>query len=556
MKRKYLLLLTTLFVVPLMSSCKKKIISADDPTKANLHVGVFGGGIGGAWLEEAAVRFEEKFKDSTNFQQGRTGVKVHVKATRDYYAPDFVDSNFDKDIYFTEDMDYISFINKGKVLDMTDVMTTPLTAYGESKSILDKINEVEWTNDEEKTNKTAMVYDNFLNRNGKYYAIPYYDSFYGFVYNKTLFQKKGLYIKEGDGIKFTNNLSERSKGPDNVAGTYDDGLPTTYEEFGKLMDRMVALNITPFLTSDAGREYVDNTLSNFWANYEGYDQMKINYNFNGTMKNHVQSINDGVVTTNEVAITTQNGYELQKSAGKYQALNFLENYMLKDSKYHENVDTHLNAQYMYVFGSNNKNYGMIIEGSWWENEAGQQNVWKKIADNGDERDEYALMPIPFVDKAHAEKMNYKQTRFSLSASYGFISSNSSQVALAKEFMRFLHTDAELANFTKSTSMTRPLAYNVSDEFYNSLTSYGKSLVDIKKSIDIVYPYGNTKLAINNYDDFKHKGWSWRSRIDSSTLFGPWQWRTTSGHTRADVTYFNGLYDYFSLNWSNFLDKAR
>lgn len=37
-----------------------------DATKANISVATYEGGVGYAWLEEAAKRFEEKYKDATH----------------------------------------------------------------------------------------------------------------------------------------------------------------------------------------------------------------------------------------------------------------------------------------------------------------------------------------------------------------------------------------------------------------------------------------------------------------------------------------------------------
>ena len=49
-----------------------------DTTKANLSVATFDGGVGRAWLQDAAARFEAKYANATHFQEGRVGVKVSV----------------------------------------------------------------------------------------------------------------------------------------------------------------------------------------------------------------------------------------------------------------------------------------------------------------------------------------------------------------------------------------------------------------------------------------------------------------------------------------------
>ena len=111
-----------------------------DATKANLTVATFDGGVGRAWLDDAAARFEELYKDATNFQEGRTGVNIIVDGSKDKYGGKTLSEKaLNKDVYFTEGVDYYDFVNKGKVADITDVLTGSMTTYGESGTIEDKM---------------------------------------------------------------------------------------------------------------------------------------------------------------------------------------------------------------------------------------------------------------------------------------------------------------------------------------------------------------------------------------------------------------------------------
>ena len=70
-----------------------------------------------------------------------------------------------------------------------------------------------------------------------------------------LFEEEGYYFDDfGDTIRLKDGKNataakraefeaQKSKGPDNVKGTYDDGLPATYDQFIELCDIISAKNI-------------------------------------------------------------------------------------------------------------------------------------------------------------------------------------------------------------------------------------------------------------------------------------------------------------------------
>ena len=148
MKKNRLLILTPALlglIITGMTGCVGHKHGGDDddedPTKANITVATLDKGIGTAWLENAAREFEELYKDATNFQEGRVGVKVLVKGSTQYDGSYIETANLNHDIYFTEGISYRQLSREGKFLDLTDLMTTPLTGYGENKTILSKIDE-------------------------------------------------------------------------------------------------------------------------------------------------------------------------------------------------------------------------------------------------------------------------------------------------------------------------------------------------------------------------------------------------------------------------------
>lgn len=532
--------LTTLLMTSLTGCLGRREGGGEDNTKANLSVATLDKGIGTTWLTNAAAIFEEMYKDSTEFQEGRVGVKINVVGSTQYDGAYIQNSNLNKDIYFTEGIPYRELIPTGKFLDISDVLEADLSAYEDNRTIKAKLD-------------SGM--EQYLNYSGKYYGIPFYESFYGMVYDVSLWKEKGLYLsKSGTFVRANGDLS---LGCDGVAGTLDDGLPSTYEEFGKLITKLRDYGI-PFVNSNNGIEYTANYLYNVLADYEGLDNMTLTTTLSGTASDLVATdgleLNeDGSVKSvtykDPVTITNDNGYELTRQIGKYQALHFMKDILMSSSNNFETISTHTAAQTSFVYGKQNgagKTVGMIIEGSWWENEA--RNTIANYEETYGERSDYAIMPIPFADDAKAEACGRKHTYLSLSQSFGIVNAQCKNVKLAKEFMKFLHSDKMLSKFTADTSITRPLNYEVSASDQSKLSTYAKSLIDLKKNSDIFYPYTSNQFMMDNSHYFTAFNFTWNSKIDQ-VYKHPWMYFSSVKNATA-LAYFNGQYEYFSQQWGS------
>ena len=543
MNKKLLVIPMLGIVIPTLSACGKKSGTIDDPTKANLHVLTLDKGIGTKWLENAAAIFNEMYAESEDFQQGRKGVKVSIIGDTKLDGAYLNTAVLNDDIYFTEQVDYRDLVNKGKLLDITDVLKADLSFYGdeEGKTILSKID---------------PTMESYMNMNNKYYGVPFYDSFYGFVYDVTLWKENNLYLSNDPEDPFVPyDDANISVGSDNIAGTPDDGLPATYEEFGLLMDELNQRGITPFITADIAKEYVADYLYNVVADYEGVDQMVLNLTLNGTATDLIDTVdNNGNITYKPATqITQSNGYLLTRQAGRYSGLNFLKNYIMTlpngQASGYRFVDTHTTAQRQFVqknVGSR-PDVGMIIEGSWWENEAA--SIIATEAEKSGRRD-FAIMPIPFASKEKAIESNYKHTYLSLSQSFGVVSSKCSNVKLAKEFMKFLHCDKMLSKFTADTSITRPLNYEVTSQDQSKLSNYAKSLIYLKQHSNIVYPYSSLPVMVNNPSDFKHYYFVWKSDVDGTPYNHPWDYLRDGSKNPTIKKYFDGHYDHYYNRWPN------
>lgn len=299
-----------------------------DYSKTQLYVSNFNGGYGDTWLRDLKAKFEAKNKD-ISFEKDKLGVQVIIdnsKLTGDNLLSSIPSSN--NNVYFCESVFYFDYLNAKVMADITDVVEKDLTDYGDTGTILDKFD------DEQK--------DFYRASDGKYYGIPHYQGFYGLTYDLKLWEDKKLYIAadpektsekvnalyDGDSIALCRNASQtKSNGPDGLAGTSDDGFPATYEEMAKLMEIMVKKGITPFTWSGKyQKEYNQKFLTSLLVDYEGAEQTRLLFNYNGTATHLVESVNsDGTLKfRSPTEVNNSTGYKTFESAGRYYALKFME----------------------------------------------------------------------------------------------------------------------------------------------------------------------------------------------------------------------------------------
>ena len=474
-----------------------------DKTKAQLTISTFEGGVGKKWLENAAREFEEMNKDRTDYKEGRTGIQIHIKMDRSVGGASLETSNFNRDIYFTENVDYYKLTNQNKLLDISDILKAENPDDG-GKRIIDKID-----------NNLLS----FMTRNNKIYAVPFYECIYGLVYDKALFEDQGYYLTDDGEPAYSKE--QYGTGPNGIAGDWDDGLPKTYAQFETLMELMVENDDTPFTYSkNNSKEYTTRALVSWWSDYEGYDQTQLNFSFNGTAEHLVSSISGREATlAAPKTITKNNGYELRKQAGVFYALDFARNVLTKKTSYYSSKpSSNYDAQKLFVrqkyTDDSNKAIGMLFEGTWWENEA--KSVFEDlINNNGVDPSEFrfGLMPIPKVDEDHLGDATFTN----LNRSYGFINAKTTNKMQALEFFKFLHTDAQLKAFTLETNMTRGLDYSFTEEEFAQVSDFAKDLMYIKQSehAKLIYPYSDQAFFINNASTFNTTEWVFSTKAYTS-----------------------------------------
>ncbi len=509
--------------------------------KTILNVATYDGGVGQDWIYKIKEEFEELYKDRS-FNGGKgNGVYVNITGNKQLGGNTIENDSLKFDVYFTEMVDYYSFVNKDRLADISDIVTGEFpTEFNENGTIESKLD---------------PTWKDFLTsvQGNKYYALPFYDGFYGIIYDVDLFDANGWYFDdEGDFVGKTG-LANKSNGLDGVKGTQDDGLPKTYDEYSKLLAKIRSGGYTPF--AYAGTiTYVQRAMIGFWADYEGKEQMELNNTFNGTA-NLVSSIDGRSITTSQTTIDENNGYLLQKQAGKFYALDFLKNVFLGDTgNYYGDVINgvgYRDVQTNFVLGKYRSNeptiYAMLVDGAWWEHEATSDfNLAKKLSETGaKENRRFAFMPIPKVREERISEAGTKQTLISQNNSYCFINKNATNMELAKLFLQFAHTDRQMANFTINTSVTRALNYEMDKSELDKTTYYGQSVYQMKKSSDVFYPVSSLPLVVNNAGYFNWDGsWAWMSNGKTQSANGV---LSRIGNGESVESYFNGLSKYFTKN---------
>ena len=532
--------------------------------KLQLYVYNYNGGYGSQWIMNAKQRFEAAHAND-EFSGGKKGVQIMVDANKDNIETKINSSN---EVYFAESAYYYTLKNQGMLADITSAVTTKLD--GESKSIEEKMEESQ---------------KNFFKIDNKYYAIPHTNTFAGLTYNKDVFDAKNFYfaaepyLTDGKVASIEDWFiaekgDAKSNGPDGLPNTDDDGLPSTYDEFFILLEYMNQKNVQP-ITWNGYRYY--HYLTWFFqalvADYEGYDQMMLNYTMDGDATD-LGTISGGTFVKDSapLKITANEKNDLARQAGKYYALKFLEkleqisvdssgnttDIVGKKGVYNSSY-THINAQTDFITGSHdgvNKDIGILIEGIWWENEAAPafQTLVSKTHDQNlaAKNRNFKFMPLPNANaeitaaKANGTKKNTMIDQlFALACVKSGLSAE--KQALAEEFIRFCNTDAELRAFTVCTNTPKALKYTLNDADKEEMTSFGLSVWNMKEKSDVVYPYATNSTYMNNMKHFSaFEMYSSTTQAKGVQTYSIQAFR--NGVTAED--YFTGLKTYLdNYNWN-------
>lgn len=547
-----------------------------DDAKTQLYIGLGTNGLS-EYMEAAKADFEEKYKN-VSFEEGKTGVQV-------FYGYEEKFSNFDtlplnytgyqEKLIITENVPYDRI--KKMAMDITDVVTTPL-----NQSVVSG----ESARTETATIESKMLpqYKEYFDADGHYYALPSQLSRGGLVYDETLFEKNNLYFASETATHFyeyecTNAYTGKkatyrfvddgytkedlSKGPDGAAGTYDDGLPATYEEFFALCDYMKKeWGIEPVRWAGKVQSYMMGVAELLAANFEG-SEFALKTRFNGTAHNLVKFDDNGKIIfgedgkpeTRSLEINNENGYELTAQLGFYYALKFMDAFL--KSNYYDNdlcfngTSDHLTTQTLYLLSDKDSkvsSIAMLAEGSWWYGEAA--GTFKDMAQKygeewSAENRKFAYLPMP---KADASYVGTQETTYAVLNMTSFITNDASEglAKAAKLFMRDMYSREGLLKFLSITGQVRPYSLDLTDAEYESLTRFGKSNYDTMTHNNILFlPSDNVLYRTNNSILDATYNFHWTSNLGETLTF------VLKAGSSADE-YFENVHDFWNqAKWDSY-----
>ena len=521
-----------------------------DTDKTQLYVAYYNAGYSDRWLSSAKVRFEEMYADYS-FEAGKTGVQVIMDPMQQGDVSTVINTHR-AEVFFDEHFGMTKMLATGGVENIYTALSTSLgesygqdingkalPAYaGETKSVVEKMN----------TEESSYF---LLQENGQEvcYAVPYIDTYNGtLTYNADVFEEKGLYYGvDEDGYYLGAKKSTGEKlapGPDGVEGTADDGLPRTYDEFFAVCYKMqTACDVIPFVWCGNWTTYVTELANSLFAANIGYTQFKEMLKGEGTIRDYIDGDVEGTYTTKEQAFTADNFTDVYNSEGLYKAVDFLETIVAKEYCNELNVFngtySHELAQGDFVLGSSYngdaQDYGFLVDGTWWYNEAEKFiKKYEELSTESRMNRNLLYMPLPKATEAAWERSKGENVVYSDYSTAIVVKKGLSDMKklLAETFVRFYCTDESLVEYTTIVSNPRGLTYNMTNDQYNALSPYGKSLYGVHSKTH-GYEYFQVTYARDNGNFYKN----------NSALFDSFMGSLVGGTSYSNVIMaFHDKYD--------------
>lgn len=465
------------------------------------------------WLQQAADRFAAE-KANEPYESGKKGVKVEISTNKD---SDYTSSIPDYDILMDEnEANIYDMQTRGYLADIDDLV----------KGLQSKIE--------------PQLLPKFKGADGKYYGLPHYSYDVSISYNVDLFKTENLYIAapgeenvvnyksslmpdSSAGVNFVfNENTKKSCGPNGIPNDYDDGLPSSLEEFIVLCDYIKnKKQINPFAISDinGGANYAFMLIESLWAGMVGTDAMKATTcNFTdaevevvkeGALSYDGTLLNTGIKMpqTETVVLSDDNGYRMYDMSARYYALSFLE--LAKNKGWFKNQQmTNTKAQEFFVLGNYNANdndrCAMLVDSTFWYGEAvsgGTLTKYKSLS--GGKEANVSMMPMPVQLTGQVTEGNGKKPTVIDTSATVFVNKrvekNEGLFRAVKEFIEFLYSDAELKAFTETSKLTMNLKY---DYDKSSLGNFYAGVLEIEKAAgDKVYAASNNIKYSKNRSSF-------------------------------------------------------
>lgn len=494
--------------------CGKVVDGGVPEGRTEIKISLFAGGFGTVWLEDM-------IKDVNASQDKYWYVKIpDNKLSGEEISENVMNGIVEADIYFAEpSVDRL--IAAGKLMDLTDVYG--YTPEGESKTIREKAHNYE-------------NYRQYLGDANGIYAMPYVQGIMSAVYDHDLFEIMGwLRVDEST----ENGLT---KGTDGIEGTYDDGLPETYEQF-KTMVNTIRKSAIPFIYgSFLGFDPYTYSGEAIWAQYEGLENYSLSYTLNGTYRSPSNP-------NRTVSLTPETGYKMYSEnamEGYYKAMDFIMNvYDAKNNKYDADGMSHTDAQGTFVVSHNmTKPIAMLIDGIWWENEA-RRAFAEDAVHSGDEyaygKRDFRMMPMPAMP-GQAQSSNGKHFfwgREPLSA-FALKQTDETKEQGIVEFLRAFASDKNLRNFTRVSGNKMDYEYTLTETEESELTPFSKNVFEIMSDPNTVIVQS---FWLELQEPYSRMPERWKNvTVDGKTYTEPNEAYNKAGSLEKYMEEFQKMYD--------------
>ncbi len=520
-----------------------------DKTVVTMYVG--GGGFGSDTYKQSAARFAETVA-TKQYEEGKTGAIIDVQVAPDSNSIKIDQSLLAKGYHIISGSSYWetlqTAITSGYVANLDDIIRT--TIPGETKTIADKINvNQRWTygiTDQNSENADKL----------EYYAFPGVQSFGGLTYDKDMFDNNAFYFAAPDAqedkvskaycsilnqfYNFTADENSKSVGPDGVKNTEDDGLPSSLYELIALCQRIKPVS-APFAYTKAYSWYINYFADALYASLLGKNNASAINNFKSDAMEVVVGFTDEnlfpgapslglkVPITQTVKVDESCGYYVTHSLEKYYVYAFFK--LMEDQGWYKatGTNTHTQVQADFIFGKrdSSRSSAMLIECSYWYNEStirGNFTDYELGAiTEADKEREIRWMSLPVnikttvtgqegsVNTGFNTESTKGETMVLSESGDGFMCVNKrfendpAVMAVIKDYLLFLFSDAELSKFTVSGCYPYAVEYSVNPADYENADSFVKSYMKLTANATVAYAAGNSDVYRNNRHRFVRGG---------------------------------------------------
>ncbi len=472
MKRLLSVVLSMMLLLSVFASvgCRRGDGEKIDPTKDTLIVGLQETGYGREFMDEIIKAFNEDYPN----------IQVILRVKPDAYLTGTIKNNIataDEDVYLCNQFALYDFVSRqdGGSSDLLADITDIVMEGGEGSA---------WN----RMHESQKDYYNYGTADSpKIFAMPYAQNFWGLFYDKDLFKNRGFYtLSEYKGLDCIDNTDDDLWGPDGISGTYDDGLPATFEDFKALVVAMTRKHVVPFTWTGSVADYRVKFLNSVIASYEGAENFLMRYNWNGEF--------------NGETITKANAYKLTGQEGVKAMLSFAD-FATSNTKYFSDnafsAQTHTEAQDEFVASGSIVEevdpIGFLLEATWWEWEA-RNTIARRDKAN------FGFLPFPkFIGTEGIKDQTNDKTVLCSSdtavPSAIVINKKSQHMETAKKFVKYYISEKAQAIFTSMTGINAPYKYSMSEEQLNKMTTLAKDIYNYSNSENVEV----ISLAISNPD---------------------------------------------------------